>query len=63
MMAYYKKLKQSFHLHFEVIDSQTELSWGYGFPTRNRRDPMDYLAQVTVIEYSFSEFGEKMFMV
>jgi murein DD-endopeptidase MepM/ murein hydrolase activator NlpD len=63
MMAYYKKLKQSFHLHFEVIDSQIELNWGYGFPTGNRQDPMDYLGQVTTIEYSFSEFGEKMFMV
>lgn len=63
MMAYYKKLKQGFHLHFEVIDSQTELNWGYGWPTGNRQDPMDYLGHVTFMEYNFSEFAEKTFMV
>ncbi len=62
MMAYYKNLKQGFHLHFEVIDSQAELNWGFGWPTGNRRDPMDYLGQVIIVEYNFSELGEKMFM-
>ncbi|MCL4873872.1 M23 family metallopeptidase [bacterium] len=63
MVAFYKNLKQGFHLHFEVIDSQTELNWGYGWPTGNRQDPMDYLGRVTIIEYSFIAFGEKMNMV
>ena len=58
-MAYYKKLKQGFHLHFEVIDSPTELDWSSGWPSGNRKDPVGYLGEVTTIEYDLSGLGEK----
>lgn len=58
-MAYYKKLKQSFHLHFEVMDSPSELDWGYGWPSGNRKDPTDYLGGATTIEYDLGDMVEK----
>jgi murein DD-endopeptidase MepM/ murein hydrolase activator NlpD len=58
-IAYYKKLKQSFHLHFEVIDSPTELDWSYGWPSGNRKNPLDYLGGVTTIEYDLGDTVEK----
>ncbi len=58
-MAYYKKLNQSYHLHFEVIDSPTEMDWSYGWPSGTRKNPTDYLGGVTTIEYDLSGMVEK----
>ncbi|MBI5599027.1 MAG: M23 family metallopeptidase [Deltaproteobacteria bacterium] len=58
-VAYYKKLNQSFHLHFEVIDSPTEIDWSYGWHSGNRKDPTDYLGGVTTIEYDLGDMVEK----
>lgn len=58
-MAYYKKLNQSDHLHFEVIDSPNEMNWSYGWPGGNRKDPIRYLDTETTIEYDLSDLVEK----
>ena len=57
-VAYYKKLNQSFHLHFEVIDSPTEMDWN-GWSSGNRKNPTDYLDTETTIEYDLSDMVEK----
>lgn len=58
-VAYYRKQKQGFHLHFEVIDSPSALDWRYGWPSGNRKDPADYLGGVTTVEYDLSDKVEK----
>ena len=58
-MAYYKKLKQSFHLHFEVIDSPTGLDWNHGWPGGHRKDPIGYRGDEKTIEYDLSDLVEK----
>ncbi len=57
--AYYKGLRQSFHLHFEVIEADRGFDWSRGWPadlrTDHRKDPEGYLNIITTIEYETDE--------
>src|SRR3990172_1242513 len=43
MKVFYEGKKSGFHLPFEVIDSATKMDWNMGWPSENRKNPIDYL--------------------
>ena len=50
--------KSGFHLHFEVIDSAMRMDWNMGWPSENRKNPTDYLSQVTTVDYELPDDKE-----
>ena len=56
MKTAYEGKKSGFHLHFEVIDSAMRMDWNMGWPSENRKNPIDYLRRITTpVEYELPD--------